>query len=163
MGILGVALAGLINTAEAGDTQMRPDGSDAFKTKVTGFMTTENPTASEASMMDETHQPAAFFTVVDFQDAAFRDQLLAQIAAGNTLNQVDGKGHIQFRLGCFQDKRIVSESLTLPDQTALLSASALTPVTVELSFKKGTNGGWECSSFADGLTVVDTLVSDKEE
>lgn len=160
MGILGLALSSLINSADAADTQMRPDGRDAFTTQVTGYMTTENPTASEAEMMDASHQPAAFFTVLSFKDAKFRDQLLSQISAGNSLNQVDGKGHVQFRLGCFVDKKIESESMVLPDQAKLLSASAMTPVTIELTFKKGVSGGWECSSFADGLSVVDTRVSD---
>lgn len=155
MGILSsAALIGLISTAEAGENQMRPDGRDAFKTEVSGFLTTGNPTASEAAMLDETHQPEAFLTVTEFKDPRFRDQLLAQIAAGNTLNQVDGKGRVQFRLGCFQDKKIVSDNLDVPSQELLLKASANHPITVELEFKKGTSGGWECSSFADGLRVV---------
>ncbi len=155
MGILSsAALIALVNTAEAGESQMRPDGRDAFKTEVTGFLTTGNPTASEAAMLDETHQPEAFLTVTEFKDSQFRDQLLRQIGEGNTLNQVDGQGHVQFRIGCFHGKQIVSDNLDLSSQEALLSANASQPITVELEFKKGVSGGWECASFADGLRVV---------
>ena len=154
MSLLALGLAGMIESAEAGENLMRPDGSDAFTTQVTGFMTTGNPTAGEAAMMDEDHLPEAFLTITSFSDLRFRDELLAQIAAGNTLNQVDAKGRIQFRLGCFQDKRIVNDTMKVPSQDLLTMASPAQPVTVELDFKKGLSGGWECSSFADGLRVI---------
>lgn len=157
MNSLALALAGMIGTAEADDNLMRPDGSDAFTTEVTGFITTSNPTVSEAALLDETHHPEAYLTITDFADLRFRDQLLAQIEAGNTLNTVDGAGRIQFRLGCFLDKAIVSDSMEVPQQDLLLSASAAHPITVELDFKRGPGAGWTCGSFADGLKVVPLL------
>jgi hypothetical protein len=157
-------LGGLASgTALAAEPKLDLNEGHAFETTVTGFLTTENPTAGEAAELDSSWQPAAFLTITGYSDQRFHDSVMAVIAEGNTLNAVDSSGRVQFRLGCFEAKSISNDEFTVPDQSALLASAPARPVTVTLQFKKSAaQGDSYCVSFADGLTVqaaTDTAVS----
>jgi hypothetical protein len=117
-------------------------GNDEFETLVCGYLVTRQETVWDEPVNN------AYFRIVKFSDAGFRQAIKAGIEQGNRVNTIR-QGQYEFNLGCFKNNAVHGQQhnpkqayMTSGVNAKLRQSSEQQPIVLKLSF--GKHRGSEC-------------------